>query len=132
MTLLEASLVIVNQWQEVFAQSRTTRRAMRQALLSLVCLGRRTMTQHIGIAVNHSKSWSIEYFLHSRSPWSAQELFNPIAKAATPYCRGNLIGVAVDDTSIKKTGKRIRQAFWSRDPMSPPFRINMRLGIRFL
>jgi len=132
MTLLEAFLEIVDEWQAVFAQTRTTRRAIRQALLSLICLGRRTLTQIIWLAGNQNKSWSIEYFLHSRSPWSPAELFDPIAKRAVSYCRGKLLGVVVDDTSIKKTGKRIKQAFWSRDPMSPPFRINMRLGIRFL
>lgn len=132
MTLLEAFLEIVNEWQTVFRQKRTTQRAVRQALLSLICLGRRTLTQVIWLAGNQTKSWSIEYFLHSRSPWSVDQLFDPIAKRAISYCRGKLLGVVVDDTTIKKTGKRIKQAFWSRDPMSPPFRINMRLGIRFL
>jgi len=132
MTLLEAFLEIVNDWHAVFPQKRTTQRAIRQALLSLICLGRRTLTQIIWLAGNQIKSWSIEYFLHSRSPWSVDQLFHPIANRAVSYCRGKLVGVVVDDTSIKKTGKRIKQAFWSRDPMSPPFRINMRLGIRFL
>jgi hypothetical protein len=132
MSLLEAFLEIVNEWTGVFSQKRTTQRAVRQALLSLICLGRRTITQIIWLAGNQAKSWSIEYFLHSRSLWSVDQLFDPIAKRAVPYCRGKLLGVVVDDTSIKKTGKRIKQAFWSRDPMSPPFRINMRLGIRFL
>jgi len=132
MTLLEAFLEIVHDWQTVFPQKRTTQRAIRQALLSLICLGRRTLTQIIWLAGNEMKSWSIEYFLHSRSPWSVEQLFDPIATRAVSYCRGKLLGIVVDDTSIKKTGKQIKQAFWSRDPMSPPFRINMRLGIRFL
>jgi DDE superfamily endonuclease len=132
MTLLEAFLEIVSDWKDVFRQSRTTNRAIRQALLSLVCLGRKTLTQIIWLAGNERKSWSIEYFLHSRSPWSAERLFDPICKRAVSYCRGQLLGIVVDDTSIKKTGKRIKQAFWSRDPMSPPFRMNLRLGVRFL
>jgi hypothetical protein len=132
MNLLEAFLEILKDWQEVFPQKRTTQRAIRQALLSLICLGRRTLTQIIWLAGNEGKGWSIEYFLHSRSPWTPQALFDPMVRRSLSYCRGKLVGVVVDDTSIKKTGKRIKQAFWSRDPMSPPFRINLRLGIRFL
>jgi len=32
-----------------------------------------------------------------------------------------LVGVAVDDTRLPKTGSCIQQAFYQRDPMSPPF-----------
>lgn len=132
MNLLEAFVEILNEWHAVFPQKRTTHRAMRQALLSLICLGRRTLTQIIWLAGSHVQHWSIEYFLHSRSPWSPEQLFDPIARRAVSYCRSQLLGVVIDDTSIKKTGKRIKQAFWSRDPMSPAFRINLRLGVRFL
>lgn len=132
MTLLEAFVEIVREWRPVFSQQRTAHRAIRQALLSLICLGRRTLTQIILLAGKEIRSWSIEYFLHSRAPWQVEDLFDPIARRAVGYSRGKLVGVVVDDTSVKKTGKRIKQAFWSRDPMSPPFRINMRLGIRFL
>lgn len=132
MNLLEAFFEIVQEWQSVFPRKTTAQRAIRQGLLSLICLGRRTITQMIYLAANHLKSWSIEYFLHSRSPWSTERLFDPIVKRALSYCRGRLVGIVVDDTNVKKTGKTIKQAFWSYDPMSPPFRINMRLGIRFL
>lgn len=132
MTLLEAFIEIVSEWKEVFAQSRTTKRAIRQALVSLICLGRRTITRIIWACGNEDKSWSAEYFLHSRSPWCADKLFVPVVKRALRFCHGQLLGVVVDDTSLKKTGKKISQAFMARDPMSPPFHPNLRLGIRFL
>jgi hypothetical protein len=132
MSLLEVFIQIVSEWKEVFPQARTARRAMRQGLVSLICLGRRTITRIIWASGNEAHSWSAEYFLHSRSKWSAQKLFVPIANRVLNYCRGQLLGVVVDDTSLKKTGKKIQQAFLSRDPMSPPFHPNLRLGIRFL
>ena len=132
MMLLEAFLEIVSQWGAAFPQTRTLKRAVRQALGSLICMGRRTLTRIIWATGNEHKSWSGEYFLHSRCSWSPERLFDSIVKGALSYCRGPLLGVVVDDTSVKKTGRRILQAFWSRDPMSPPFRINLRLGIRFL
>ena len=46
MTLLETYLEIVRGWRVVFPQERSSMRAIRQALGSLVCLGRRTMIAH--------------------------------------------------------------------------------------
>jgi len=130
--LLEKFLEIVNDWQFVFPQVRTTKRAIRQAIGSLACLGRRTLTRIIWSNGGEGKNWSSEYFLHSRSQWSSQDLFSGILKRSLGYCRGQLIGIAVDDTRVRKTGKCIKQASWTRDPMSPPFHVNFMLGVRFL
>jgi hypothetical protein len=43
-----------------------------------------------------------------------------------------LVGVALDDTRLRKTGRCIPQAFYQRDPLSPPFHLNLVLGLRFL
>lgn len=48
------------------------------------------------------------------------------------YCPQRLIGVALNDTKLRKTGRAIQQAFYQRDPMSPPFHVNLVLGLRFL
>lgn len=130
--LLETFLQIVSGWKLAFAQDRTAGRAIRQALASLVCLGRRTLTRIIWVVGRENNNLSGEYSLHSRSEWCAEELFRPIAREALQYCRGRFVGIVGDDTSIKKTGIRIKQAFWQRDPMSPKFNVNLRLGIRFL
>jgi hypothetical protein len=42
------------------------------------------------------------------------------------------VALALDDTRLKKTGQRIPTAFWQRDPLSPPFRVNLQWGLRFL
>ena len=42
------------------------------------------------------------------------------------------MGVAVDDTRLSKTGRCVPHAFYQRDPMSPPFHVNLMLGLRFL
>jgi hypothetical protein len=42
------------------------------------------------------------------------------------------VGVALDDTRLKKTGRSIPQAFYGKDPLSPPFHLNLSLGLRFL
>ena len=132
MTVLAAFLEIVAAWRNVFPQSRTFHRAVRQALGSLVCLGRRCLSRIIWTYGGQHRSWSAEYFLHSRCDWQPQELFRPILDQALVYCPGRLVGVAVDDTRLSKTGCSIQQAFYQRDPLSPPFHVNLRLGLRFM
>jgi hypothetical protein len=132
MKLLTAFLSIVEDWRSVFPQQRTYQRAVRQALGSLVCLGRRCLSRIIWTNGGQHRSWSAEYFLHSRCQWEPQDLFQPILKRALAYCPQRLVGVAIDDTKLRKTGRSISQAFYQRDPLSPPFHVNLVLGLRFL
>jgi hypothetical protein len=132
MSLLAAWLEIVEGWREVFPRQRTFQRGVRQALGSLVCMGRRCLSRIIWTNGGQQRSWSAEYFLHSRCQWEPQRLFQPILKRALAYCPQRLVGVALDDTKLKKTGRSIQQAFYQRDPLSPPFHVNLVLGLRFL
>jgi len=132
MTLLERLIEITADWRDVFPQARTHRRGVRQALGSLVCLGSRTLTRILWTNGGAQQSWSADYFLYSRCRWDPQQLFQPILKRGLSWGPGRLIGVAVDDTRLRKTGRCIRQAFYQRDPMSPPFHANLMLGLRFL
>lgn len=132
MTLLAAWLDLVSEWSRCFPQQRTFHRAVRQALGALTCLGRRCLSRIIWAQGGHERSWSAEYFLHSRCQWDPQALFAPVLRRALPYCPGRLVGVAVDDTRLRKTGRSIPQAFYQRDPLSPPFHVNLMLGLRYL
>jgi hypothetical protein len=69
MSLLAEFLAIVRDWRDVFPQQRTFQRAVRQALGSLVCLGRRCLSRIIWAIGGQNRSWSAEYFLHSRCQW---------------------------------------------------------------
>ena len=131
-TLLAGWLQTIRPWQAVFAQQRTFVRAARQALGSLLVLGRATVSRILWTSGREQKSWSGEYFLHARAVWDAQALFTPLLEQALALCPGKLVGVAVDDTRLRKTGRSIPQAAWHRDPMSPPFHTNLMLGLRFL
>jgi hypothetical protein len=131
-TLLGTFLDIVAPWRDVFPQRRSYRRAVRQAVGSLVCLGRRCLTRIIWASGGQDRSWSAEYFLHSRCHWDPQALFQAILTRARSLCRGRLVGVAVDDTRVHKTGRCIPQAAYHRDPLSPPFHVNLIRAVRFL
>ncbi len=130
--LLQSFLEIITDWRACFPQQRSYRRAVRQALGSLLCLGRRTLSRIIWTNGGQHRSWGAEYFLHSRCRWEPQRLFEPILQRGLRYCSGRLVAVAVDETRLRKTGRCIAQAFYQRDPLSPPFHCNLMLGLRFL
>jgi hypothetical protein len=97
---------------------------------SLLCVGRRCLSRIIWTQGRQQRSWSSEYFPHSRCRWEPQTLFAGVWRRALPYCPGRLVGVAVDDTRLRKTGRAIPQARYHRDPLSPPFHVNLLRGLR--
>src|SRR2546428_2682436 len=97
-TLLATFLEIVGPWRHVFPQQRTWRRAVRQALGSLVCLGRRCLSCIIWTNGGQGRSRSAEDFLHSPARWPPPALLHPLWERALSLCRGPPVGLAVDDT----------------------------------
>jgi hypothetical protein len=81
MTLLAAFLAIVQDWRSVFPQQRTFERALRQALGSLVCVGRRCLSRIIWTNGGQNRSWSAEYFLHSTAGGNRSGCFNRFSNA---------------------------------------------------
>ena len=129
--MLSRILAILLEWNKVFAQQRSTHRAIKQTLSNLCVIGRRTIARSYLIQEDRS-DWSCDYKLLSRSPWLAQDLFDPIFQQAIEMCEGKLLPLGTDDTRLRKTGKKILTAHWGRDPQSPPFHLNLHYGLRFL
>ena len=130
--LLPCLLKILRDWHPVFAQQRSCRRAIAQALGTLTAFGRRTLSRAIWAQGHQHHDWSADYKLHARSIWSPADLFQPILKRALPWCQGRYVAVAIDDTRLRKTGRKIQTAAYGRDPQSPKFHVNLMFGIRFL
>jgi len=130
--LLRTWLDILSGWRPAFHQQRSFHRSLRQALASLTTLGRRTLSRLLAAQGRQHLDWSADYRLHARSPWQADRLFQPVLEKALPLCRGRYLAMAVDDTRLRKTGRKILSAFYQRDPLSPKFRFNLMWGLRFL
>lgn len=131
-SLLSSLLLILRCWAPAFAQSRSADRAVQQALGALLALGRRTLSRSLCALGHQHRDWSADYKLHSRASWNTPDLFQPILKGAAQFCDNSLLVVAMDDTRIPKTGRKILSAFYQRDPQSPKFRFNLMWGLRFL
>jgi DDE family transposase len=130
--LLRTLLEIFQEWQAAFPRQRSYRRAVAQALGTLTAFGRRTLSRAIWAQGHEQQDWSADYKLHARASWRAADLFQPVLARALPWCRGRYVVVAVDDTRLRKTGRRIQSAFYQYDPLSPKFRYNLMFGLRFL
>jgi len=119
-------------WRLAFAQSRSHRRAMRHALALPCVLGRRTISRTLCALGQSERDWSADYKLFSRGRWSSERLFEPVIDEYLQRFPKGPVAVAVDDTKVRKTGKKIKGACWQRDPLSPPFHVNFLYGLRFL
>ena len=65
--------------------------------------------------------------------WSPRALFDVVLKLALPLMSSDQpLVVGLDDTIVRKTGRRIQKASHLRDPLSPPFHTNLVWSLRFI
>ena len=132
MSLLEYLLLRAAQWRSVFPQQRTLDRLVTLAFGILCGAGKRTVTRAICFQGNEHKDWSADYKAFSRSPWEAQELFDPLVEEAIGDHHLQRLVVSADDTRVWRNGHHVPYTQWHRDPLGPPFQTNLRWGHRFL
>jgi hypothetical protein len=121
-------------WRPAFAQQRTWQRAHRLAYGLLLCLRTHLTSNAICATGRQFLDWSADYRLFSRNPWDPHVLFDPIfdhLSALLPSPQAPVVA-ALDDTLCKKTGRHIPGATYARDPLSPPFHVNLARGLRFV
>lgn len=102
-------------------------------LAQLVCLGRHTVTGVKATSGGAFSDWSSDYRLYSQERFDPDALFGVIRgrihqrlDAAHPFL------VAMDDSLLRKRGRKIHGVAYRRDPLSPPFRVNLVPGQRIL
>lgn len=119
-------------WQPIFAQERSHQRAIEHAVAWPAVLGERTIARTVCALGRDQQDWSADYKIYSRSLWSSPSLFDPVLDDYLERYPKGPLAVVVDDTGLAKTGKKIAGTHWQRDPLSPPFHVNLRWGQRFL
>jgi hypothetical protein len=116
-----------------FGQERTWGRARTLALSALVGLGRRTVTGMLSASAQTGVDWSAAYRLFERERFDKDALFAPARSGACSRLSENdPLVVLMDDTLVRKRGRRVFGAAWKRDPLGPPFCNNFVWGQRFL
>jgi hypothetical protein len=108
-------------------------RARSLALGSLLALGRRTVTGMLVASGQHQNDWSAAYRLFERERLDPEALFAPVRRAALERIDSSEpLVVLMDDTLLKKRGRKIAGASWRRDPQGPKFHPNFLWAQRFL
>lgn len=119
--------------EDAFARQRILPRVRNLAYGALTCLGRQTVSGILTASGQQFKDWSAAYRAFSQQRVNVDELFNVSQKEIMKEIAPEQMLVAhMDDTILKKTGKKISGTSWRRDPLGPAFHTNFIWGQRFL
>ena len=114
--------------------SRTTgvQKTIRHLLAHTLCQGKHTVTQLLRTAGQQHRDWSAAYRLYS-TQLQAPALFEPIIKGVDALLNEEQpLVLAVDDSMLGKTGRKIPGAGWHRDSLSPAFHTNLKYSMKFV
>jgi hypothetical protein len=114
---------LLNGWRNVFSQERTFARARRLTFGLLTCLRVHLTSTAICAGGRQFQDWSADYRVCSRSPWEPRQLFDGVLDHVPELLPSPEAPVfaALDDTILKKTGRRIPGVKILRDPCRLPF-----------
>jgi hypothetical protein len=132
--------MLLDQYQQlaerVFSHTGSRRESCQRLITHALALptthGRRTISRMLCTLERQQRDWSADYKLFSRSPWRSEELFDPVIDEWLGRYPSGPIAAALDETKLRRTGKKIPGAQWLRDPLSPAFHTNLLWGERRL
>jgi len=130
--LLDALIVLLGTWRQVFRQQRSFERALRLSLAQILTPGQRWLSRLIASSGRQHRDWSADYKLFSRSPWQPDTLFQSVIERCLEHGQQRAyVVLAGDFTHLPKTGRHIPNVHCMRDPMSPPYHVNLIQGLRY-
>lgn len=124
---------LIQQCRPAFQQTRTWERARSLVYSSIACLGRHTVSGLLCATGRQFDDWTAAYRLFERERFDPEQLFAPVRRAVLDCLPKTMpIVAAIDDTLIRKKGKKVTGAAWRRDPLGAPFGNAFTWGQRFL
>lgn len=123
----------MNLCADGFSSPESLARARRHCLSQLVGFGRHTVTGLLRSQNRTQQDWTADYRLYSEARMDPDKIFNRLRSEAEEHCKiEQPLVVAMDDSFLRKTGRRIFGSSYQRDPLSPPFNLNLVRGLRVL
>ena len=111
------------------------RRKFVQLGLGWLCAAKpKTLTSALEWLDQRQQDWSADYRLFSQAHWETQMAFAPVLTQALNHssCGTQRVYFGQDDTLLRKSSRKIPGTTYARDPLSPPFQVNLVLGQRFV
>lgn len=126
--------MLLSSSSSAFKQGRTARRARELVYGMLTCLGRRTVTGSLTAAGHQFTDWSAAYRLFGLNRIDIDQLFSIARHRVHQELleQQHDIVAHLDDTLLRKKGKKVPGTAWRRDPLGPPFHTNFIWGQRFM
>ena len=116
-----------------FKQERVYNRAFDLAVNVLLALGKRTITGILSAGGKQFHDWSAAYRLFLKGRINQQKFFAPaILNVMENQPADTPLFVMMDDTLLRKCGRKVAGTSWKRDPLGPKFTTNFVWGQRFL
>src|ERR1051326_1561820 len=102
-------------------------------LSSLVGFDRHTITGLLRTQNRQQQDWTADYRFYSRDRFDEEAVFDLVRKVLESHLQPKTpLVVAMDDSLLRKTGRHIHGVRYIRDPLSPPFNVNLVRGLRVL
>ena len=97
------------------------------------CVGRHTVTGLLSSCGKLFEDWSADYRLFQKDRMNVNGLFDVIRKETVrQLSEKQPVYAHMDDTLLRKRGKKVTGTAWRRDPLGPPFHTNFIWGQRFI
>lgn len=133
MTTQQAFEELFSRCGSAFKQTRTMLRAKDLAYGIINCVGRHTITGFLTSSGKLFEDWSADYRIFQQDRLKVSGLFDVIrAELVNHLSTQGPVYAHMDDTLLKKTGKKVAGSGWRRDPLGPPFHTNFIWGQRFI
>lgn len=97
-------------------------------LAHLICPGRHTLSGLITTCGQQFKDWTAHYALYAKDRVEAGVIFKEVRKQIEVLKDSSalpILCVALDDTILRKTGRTIPGTAYRKDPLGPPFNLNL-------
>jgi hypothetical protein len=121
------------QTRVAFRQDRVFDRAFNLAKGFVLNFGRHTITGLLTATGRQFQDWSADYRIFEEERFAGKKLFEPaIDRVLADTNAETPLYTMMDDTLIRKRGRRVAGAAWKRDPLGPAFHTNFVWGQRYL
>jgi hypothetical protein len=99
----------------------------------MVCFGRHTITGLLRLQDRTQQDWTADYRLYAEEHFDEDKLFGTVRTQVQQSLAADApLVTALDDSLLRKTGRKVSGVRYLRDPMSPPFHVNFVRGLRVL